>query len=321
MKKFLAKLFTGIGIGLGAIIPGISGSTIAVILKVYDEIIWAINNLFKKFKLALRVLVPILIGVVLALIPSLLLMNLALNKFLFGIVCIFCGFIVGSFPNVISEVKNEKRTNKSIICAVFGFLIMILIGVGSVYLSKYIDIEDTIEAMPFWMYLLLIVVGFFASSALIVPGISGGLFLMAIGFYKPLIKFGIDWLKEFLGIGVAQSFANVGKWFSMIGCFGVGAILGFFVFSKLMGYLLSKHRVSTFYFIIGVCIASFIVMFFNNEIVDYYKVWGGATIEGVSPALPLYIEIPIGVLLLISCGFVSFYFFYLKPKKSLKSVD
>ena len=64
-KELLISIFVGFSIGLSVIVPGISGSTIAIIMKVYDKMMYAFSNLFKKFKLCVLFLIPIGIGVVL----------------------------------------------------------------------------------------------------------------------------------------------------------------------------------------------------------------------------------------------------------------
>ena len=94
MKKWLKTLLSGMAIGFGSAVPGVSGGTIAVIFKVYDKIIWAVSNIFKHFKEAFRVLLPTLLGVVIALIPTIYLMDKALNGFVFGVICIFGSYQV-----------------------------------------------------------------------------------------------------------------------------------------------------------------------------------------------------------------------------------
>ena len=50
VKEWFKQLLVGIGIGVASAIPGVSGGTIAVILKVYEKIVWAVSNIFKSFK-------------------------------------------------------------------------------------------------------------------------------------------------------------------------------------------------------------------------------------------------------------------------------
>ena len=86
IKEWFKTFFAGMAIGVSSSIPGVSGGTIAVILKVYERLLWSISNLFKDFKKAIIYLVPILLGVIVAMIPTMYLMDKALNGFLFAIV-------------------------------------------------------------------------------------------------------------------------------------------------------------------------------------------------------------------------------------------
>ena len=49
LKKFILDILRGIGIGVAAIIPGVSGGSVAVIFKIYEKLVGAIHNLFKNF--------------------------------------------------------------------------------------------------------------------------------------------------------------------------------------------------------------------------------------------------------------------------------
>ena len=107
IKEWFKTLLAGAAIGVGSSIPGVSGGTIAVILGVYEKLIWAVSSIFKAFKKSIIYLLPMVIGMVLALIPMIYLMDKALNYFLFGIVCLFAGFIVGSITGITDEVKDK----------------------------------------------------------------------------------------------------------------------------------------------------------------------------------------------------------------------
>ena len=49
-KNWFKSAFTGLLLGLAVILPGISGSTIAILFKLYDKILYAVSNIFKRFK-------------------------------------------------------------------------------------------------------------------------------------------------------------------------------------------------------------------------------------------------------------------------------
>ncbi|HBS10660.1 MAG TPA: hypothetical protein DEA28_02925, partial [Firmicutes bacterium] len=62
LKSWLKSSLLGFFIGLAVIVPGISGSTISIIFKLYDKLLYSISNIFKKFKLCFLFLLPIIVG-------------------------------------------------------------------------------------------------------------------------------------------------------------------------------------------------------------------------------------------------------------------
>ena len=305
IKSWLKTLLSGMAIGFGSAVPGVSGGTIAVIFGVYEKIIWAISNIFKRFKEAFRVLLPTLLGVVVALIPTIYLMDKALYGFVFGVICIFAGFIIGSIPGIKDEVKDVKPEAKHIITLVIAALVAIGLGVGSV-LAKA-DVTSYFYDTPIWFYFILIPVGFIASVALVVPGLSGGMILLLIGFYSPLIGYTTDTVKACLN----GNWSNFGSLVGLLGCFAVGVLLGFYFISKLMHYLLSKYHDLTFFAIIGFVLGSIPALFFNYEIYSYYQVWA----SGNYIYMPMVIEIPIGVTLLVITTVLSYLLVRYKRKQ------
>ena len=305
IKSWLKTLLSGMAIGFGSAVPGVSGGTIAVIFGVYEKIIWAISNIFKRFKEAFRVLLPTLLGVVVALIPTIYLMDKALYGFVFGVICIFAGFIIGSIPGIKDEVKDVKSEAKHIITLVIAALVAIGLGVGSV-LAKA-DVTSYFYDTPIWFYFILIPVGFIASVALVVPGLSGGMILLLIGFYSPLIGYTTDTVKACLN----GNWSNFGSLVGLLGCFAVGVLLGFYFISKLMHYLLSKYHDLTFFAIIGFVLGSIPALFFNYEIYSYYQVWA----SGNYIYMPMVIEIPIGVTLLVITTVLSYLLVRYKRKQ------
>ena len=307
MKKMWLKTFlAGIGIGVGSAVPGVSGGTVAVIFKVYEKIIWAVSNLFKHFKEAFKILLPTLLGVVIGLIPTMVLMKYALEGFVFGIVSVFAGYIIGSIPSIKKEVNDEKPRPIYIALAIFAALIAITLGVLSVVLKA--DFSEHFATPEVWFYFVMIPVGFVASIALVVPGLSGSMILLLLGFYSPLIDSTVETMKAVLH----GDFSHLGIQVGILGCFFVGVVAGFFVISKIMNYLLSKYHHPTFYSIIGFIIGSVVALFFNFQIYEYYQIWA----DGKYVFMPMYIEIPIGIVLLGLAIFASYKLSKLQEKSS-----
>lgn len=296
MKNWIKRLLSGVAIGVGSAIPGVSGGTIAVIFRVYESIIWAISNFIKQFKKAIVILIPILLGIVIGIIPTMILMDKALESFLFGVICVFAGFIVGSLPKIAKELKCEKVNSYYIVVLALAFVITA--GLGILSIVRQSDTKELFENPEVWFYFVMIPVGMAASVALVVPGISGGMILILFGFYKPLITNTTETAKECL----SGDWSNFGPQFGILACFGVGVVVGFIIASKIMNYFLTKYHTATFYGIFGFVIGSLVALFLNNDIWEYYMIWA----DGNYLAIRKEIEIPVGIVLFIICAILSY---------------
>ena len=322
MKSFFKRLLAGMGIGAGAAIPGVSGAAIALILNVYEDIIGAVNNFRKRFGWAITVLIPILIGIMLAVGVCIIVFHLAFEYCMFALICIFAGFLIGSFPGIKDNVKDVKIEKKHIISAIIAAIFVISLGVLSIVLgAKGSSVSQAFVDMPVWLYFVLIPVGAIAAVALTVPGLSGSLILLIIGFYRPLMDNTTMWAKEFFGVGVEQTFSHWLQLLGMIGCFGIGCVIGVVLISKLMSILLVKHHDTTYFAIIGFVLGSIVVLFMNFDIFNYYRVWAGAVIENINPVMPIYIEIPLGVVLLGIAGLLSCLLVRYNRKAKAKEIE
>ena len=305
VKEWFRKLVAGLAIGAGAAIPGVSGAAIAVIFHVYEDIIGAVNNFRKRFGWAIKVLIPILLGIVIAVVACIIIFSYAFEYLMFVLICVFAGFLIGSFPGITDEVKGEKLNKKYILLIVIGALFVIALGVLNVIAGlNHFSVKSLFEPQPvWWLYLLLIPVGAVAAVALTVPGLSGSLILLILGFYRPLVDNVKDWASEMIKQG---DFTHTGALFGVLGCFAVGCLIGVVVVSKIMNILLKKWRKETFFAIIGFISGSILVLFFNSNIVDYYRVWAGEVIEDINPVLPMWAEMLIGFATLAICAFLSY---------------
>jgi len=299
-------------IGTGAAIPGVSGAAIAVIFRVYEDIINAVNNFRKKFGWALSILIPILLGVLLAVAICIVLFHIAFSHFMFVLMCLFAGFLVGSFPGITDEVKGEKLTKKAIILIVIGFIFVIVLGVLSVIAgTKGFEVSGLFADLPWWLYLVLIPIGAIAAVALTVPGLSGSLILLIIGFYRPLIDFVEGSAKAILKGDTNLILPLLG----VVGCFAIGCVIGVVLVSKIMNVLLRKWRKETFYTIIGFIAGSVFVLFFNFEIFKYYQVWAGQVIPGIDQYMPMWLEMIVAFIVLGACAFGSYQLVRFQRKK------
>ena len=272
VKEWFSKFVAGLAIGAGAAIPGVSGAAIAVIFHVYEDIIGAVNNFRKRFGWAIKVLIPILLGILIAVGVCIVVFSYAFEYMMFVLICVFAGFLIGSFPGITDEVKGEKINKKYGLLIAIGALFVIGLGVLNIIAGlNHFSVGDLFSPQPvWWLYLLLIPVGAVAAVALTVPGLSGSLILLILGFYRPLVDNVKDWASEMIKQG---DFSHTGALFGVLVCFAVGCLIGVVLVSKIMNILLKKCRKETFFVIIGFIAGSILVLFANSNIVDYYQTW------------------------------------------------
>ena len=184
-KEIIISVIVGFFIGLSVIVPGISGSTIAIIMKVYDKFMYATSNIFKKFKESIKFLIPIVIGIVIGFILGFLLVKILLDLFPFVTICLFVGLMVGTFPILFKEIKGEKIQTNKVTLFIIGVLLPILISVVSIFLAT----EKDITSVNLWHYLLFITIGILVSLTQLIPGLSATVLLMIFGYYKFLIYY------------------------------------------------------------------------------------------------------------------------------------
>ena len=326
IKEWFKRLFAGLGIGTGAAIPGVSGAAVAVIFHVYEDIINAVNNFRKRFGWAITVLIPILIGVIIAVSICIVVFSLAFEHLMFVLICLFAGFLIGSFPGITDEVKGQKVTPKRGLLIGAGAIFVIILGVLSVVIGlNFGGVGEYFSPQPeWWIYLLLIPVGALAAVALTVPGLSGSLILLILGFYRPLVDNAKGWAKEMLGSGVPQSFEHTLPLIGVLGCFAIGCLIGVILVSKVMNILLRKWRYETFFAIIGFIAGSIVVLFFNYDIFNYYRVWADPSLSdllNIHQVLPIWLEIIIGVVVLLGAGILSYLLVFFQRKKQTKEID
>ena len=321
IKEWFRKLIAGMAIGAGAAIPGVSGAAIAVIFRVYEDIIGAVNNFRKKFGWAIKVLIPIMLGILIAVCVCIVLFSWAFEHLMFVLICLFAGFLIGSFPGITDEVKGVQITKKAIILMVIGALFVIGLGTLSVIVGMNdFSVAQFFVDMPWWLYLVLIPVGAVAAVALTVPGLSGSLILLILGFYRPLVDSAKTWAKEMFTGDFTHTLPLIG----MLGCFAIGCLIGVVVVSKIMNILLKKWRHETFFAIIGFISGSILVLFFNFDIFNYYRVWADPSLSDllkIHQLLPMWLEIIIGVIVMAGSAFLSYLLVRAQRKHALEEKE
>ncbi len=258
---FLKNFIFGLIIGIGFIIPGVSGGVLATILGIYEKILDKISNLFIDFKKNITYLLPIFFGIFLSvLLLSKIILYLLNNNYIF-ISYVFMGLITGCIPFLLKEVKN--KTNKYI--SIFPFILSFIFG-----LFLFIIQNNNFNNYTNPNFLIMITGGIIYSIGKIIPGISGAALLMLLGIYEYLLNI------------IANPFMiNLNIIITLIPFFISFLISAIFII-KLINYLLKHYFLSTYSAIIGFILSSllfiypayfsitYIFVFTSSFLISYY---------------------------------------------------
>jgi len=264
MKKpnFMSYLLKGLAIGTAAIIPGISGGTIAFMLGIYDQIIDAIVSIRRHTKQSLQVLLPVGVGVIVAIGLLSYPMGLALMYAPLPTVTLFAGFIIGSLPQLRKDLPRTFNA-KSLVFLVVPAIVAMLLGVFSVI--GELDATSVLTGDAFLPKLSLLVVGLLGVSAFVVPGISGSMLLLSIGFYEPVLSSLRRLLENLFDMNeLLPEVIN-------FGLLGIGALGGFALISVLMKWLLTHYRNEVNLAVFGFILGSLVAIFYNYEMIPVYE--------------------------------------------------
>ncbi len=249
MKDKLSLIIKGFLIGTANIIPGLSGGTLMVFLGVFEDIINIISDFYKNIKKNIIFIAMLGIGVLLSFIFMTRAINFSLDNYRLPTILLFLGLIIGGLPKLVEPIKG--KSNK------FGNIIWFLITFAFVIILSFINTgltEVSFIDMNILEYGLLFLAGVVASAAMVIPGLSGSLILLLLGYHQPILTV----------IEEITVFENVSTNLSVLVTFGLGILIGLFLIARVIKFLLKKYKVKTYFGIIGFVIASLISLFITG---------------------------------------------------------
>jgi len=241
IKGFFLDIVRGFGIGIAFIIPGFSGGSIAAILGIYERLICAIADIFKDFKNSFKTLLPVAIGMVIGVVSLLFPLGWALEAFPLPTVSLFVGLAIGGMPSITDKVKGKKISYKNLLASIIPALVVLSIS------FMPIGAEKDLKNLSFGGYILLFLIGILGSSALVIPGISGSMLLLILGYYNPIVNLATKHLLRGKDIGTS---------ILVLGVTALGVAIGFIAISVIMKILFKKCPRGTYFAIIGFILGS-----------------------------------------------------------------
>lgn len=255
--RFLKDILCGILMGIANIIPGVSGGTMAVSMGIYDRIIGSITNLFKQFKKSVMTLLPYGIGMVVAIIGLSYFIETFFEKYPLQTGSLFVGLILGGVPILIKKVSKKTSTERkskthgfdaiSVVLFIIFFALIILLQIFGSDKEAKITLSVSVIQM-----VKLFIIGVIASATMVIPGVSGSMILLILGYYNPIIETINSTIKALSPWNFDTILHNV----AILAPFGIGVLVGIFAIAKIIEFLLSRYEKRTYFAILGLVLAS-----------------------------------------------------------------
>ncbi len=241
------NILKGFAMGTSDLVPGVSGGTIALLLGIYNQFIASISGIFsRRFWPSFTFLIPIIIGMLLAMGSLSNLFNYLLSQHHIPTMFFFGGLIIGIVPYLL-KISNYKTsfTTKHYMMVIAGSAILIVITLmnnGDKHAGETLTLSTSLIIKYF-------IAGMCASSAMLLPGISGSFMLLVFGVYGTVMLAISEVVKlNFAGLPILLAV-------------GFGVLAGFIISSKIIQYFLTHHKLMTFALIIGFVVGSLFAVF------------------------------------------------------------
>ena len=268
MIKLICK---GAVIGIANIIPGVSGGTMMVVMGIYDKLIHAINHLKSEWKQALKLLITIVIGMGLGIVILTEIITRALENFPVQTNLMFIGLIVGGLPVIVQKLKETgKKVSIGNVIAMIAFFALV-VGMAMMGEAEGGAAEVTLNVVSI---IKLFFVGIIASATMVIPGVSGSMVLMLLGYYYTIL----DSISAFIHGLLEFDFPTLLQNFGILCPFGIGVLAGIGVIAKLIEIVFVKFPNYAYCAIIGLIIASPFGIILMSDLSKYNI---GAILTGV----------------------------------------
>ena len=223
-----------------------------VAMGIYDKLIHCITHLFSEFKKNVLFLLPIVIGMGVAIVASSFALESLFANFPVQTNLLFVGLILGGLPAVWKHVKGNSIKFGHLIAFLLFFVLVACLAVFGGGNGKDADLAFNVINV-----LKLFGVGIVASATMIIPGVSGSMMLKLMGFYEPIVTTTIpNLIRSLVAFDMDGILVGVG----VLAPFGIGIVAGVFAIAKLVEIIFGKFQLYAYWAIIGLIVASPVAM-------------------------------------------------------------
>ncbi len=284
----IKKRILGLLIGIGIIIPGVSGAALLLMFGYYDKIINAISNINKEFKKSIVFLFPFFIYSIIGIILGFFVIKKLLAIIPFSISLLFSGLLLGS----ILSIKNDKIIFdfKNNLLLTLGFIIPSFLGL--IFLNTNIKID--IYSYSIINLIIYYIIGIAISITQFIPGTSATALLMSIGIFHELLEtISINYWKNNCEIFIT--------YLSIL----LGFIFGVIVIAKVLNKIINKYQNRINYLFMGLTFASMFSIIFNKDNLLIYQSWKNNM---------NYFDLILGIILFIFGLFISIIIYFINKR-------
>ncbi len=253
IKSILYRLVCGVVMGVGGVLPGVSGGILAISLGIYEKAMSAIGNFLKNAKENFRYLFPLAIGVGVGILLTSNVLTMVIDRYEVQLLSLFTGLVLGSLPELLAEVKQNtpKIRWKHVLAAVLGlgFVLLFALGESSVATNN----ETAVLTIPG-----ALISGAVLSVGTVIPGISSSFILVYLGLYPAVIS-AIASVMDFNSLasgGIPAVLAKLsGSFLPLLVMTAMFALVSL-VIIKIVNRMLKRHHAMSYAAVIGFVVGS-----------------------------------------------------------------
>ncbi|MCL2171515.1 MAG: DUF368 domain-containing protein [Defluviitaleaceae bacterium] len=255
----MINIIKGALIGLGLVLPGLSGSAFAVVVGLYDRIIEACNGLRRDFRGSVGFLLPIGGGAAAGIFASVGITVFALVHFPFQSYALFVGLVIGGIPGIVKNLAG-RRDFRLFALGLIGFCGIVALGVFAPDSDAAIIAIERIGGVG--DFAIIALAGLISCSLMLIPGMSGAVMLMLLGQFGTIYAAANNLAGGAIMLVTRQSggIDMILTSLHIIAAFAIGAIIGLMAAARLVGYFLDKHREKLYALVMGLIFGGIVLL-------------------------------------------------------------
>lgn len=252
MKSVLYRFVCGLAVGIGGVLPGVSGGILAISLGVYEKMMLAVGDFFHSAKANFKYLLPIVLGGGIGILLTSNVLSILIARYELPLLALFSGLVLGSVPGLYSEVRKSGPIKpKHIVAALLGLGIVLLFALGEnsvVTGGKAAELTIPVS----------ILAGAVLAFGVVIPGISSSFILIYMGLYSAVIGVisGVFDLTALASGGISGAFTRFLEILVPLIFLSIGFGLCALAVIKFVNRMMKRHHTSSYAAIIGFVVGS-----------------------------------------------------------------